>query len=271
MISMDPKKKRFDKIVDDIRSIRIQGASNIAKAALDAYRLLPTKKSKKILLESRPTEPMMGKILDLAERKQYKNILEHFEETQDSINHFVYKIVKNGSVVFTHCHSTNVANALIYLHKERKKFEVYISETRPLYQGRKTAKQLRNAGIKVTNFIDSSIAVALSGKQGFKRPGAVLIGADAILKTGVINKIGSGLIARIAKEERIPFYVVADSWKFTKKKVSIEQRSLNEVWDKAPKKIKVRNPAFDFVPKKYIKAIVSELGVLGYGSFLRKV
>jgi len=48
------------------------------------------------------------------------------------------------------------------------------------------------------------------------------------------------------------------SWKFSKTKVPIEQRELNEVWDNAPKKIKIKNPAFEFVPKKYVKEVVTE-------------
>lgn len=268
---MDLKEKRFNQIVKDIRSVKIQGAREVARAALEAYHLIPNKRSKKTLISLRPTEPMMEKVLELAEKKPYKEILKHFDFAQEKINSFIYKLIKNDSIVFTHCHSTNVVNALIYSYKKKKRFEVYSPETRPLYQGRKTAKQLRKVGIKVTNFVDSSIAIALSGKQGFKKPNIVFIGSDAILKEGVINKVGSGLVARIAIEEKIPFYVVADSWKFTPKKISIEQRSLNEVWDKAPSNIKVRNPAFEFVSKKYIKAIVSEKGVLAYSSFLKKV
>jgi translation initiation factor 2B subunit (eIF-2B alpha/beta/delta family) len=86
----------------------------------------------------------------------------------------------------------------------------------------------------------------------------IFLGADALLKEGIINKIGSGIIARIAKEEKIPVYIIADSWKFTKTKVPIEQRELNEVWDKAPKGVKMKNPAFEFVEKKYITGIVTE-------------
>ena len=75
-------KKEFDKIVRDIKSIKIQGAVNIARAALRAYTLFPTKSSKRILLNSRPTEPLMNYVLDLAEKKQYDKILNHFNSTQ---------------------------------------------------------------------------------------------------------------------------------------------------------------------------------------------
>ena len=265
------KKKRFNQIVKDIKSVKIQGARNIAKKALYAYSLIPTKESKKRLLASRPTEPMMENVLDMAEKISPKEITKHFDEAQDKINKYVFKLIKTGDVIFTHCHSTNVTNALIYTKKKGKNFEIYNTETRPLFQGRKTARELRKEGIKVTMFIDSALGVALSKEQGTKKADKVFLGADALLKKGVINKIGSELVAQVSKNNKIPVYIVADSWKFTKQKVPREQRKLVEVWDTAPKNIKIKNPAFEFVPKKYIKAIVSELGNLSYNNFLRKV
>jgi len=271
---MSEKKKRvqFDKIVRDIKSVKIQGARNIARQALKAYFLIPTNKSKRTLLKSRPTEPMMHRVLALAEKSvSYKKILEHFDDAQEKINKNIFKMIKQRDVVFTHCHSTNVTNALIYAHKHGKRFEVYATETRPLFQGRKTARELRKEGIKVTLFVDSGIGIAMSRGQGTKKVNAVFIGADALTRYGIINKVGSELVARVAKSEKIPFYIVADSWKFTKEKIKIEQRNLNEVWDNAPKKIKIKNPAFEFVDKKYITGVITELGLMGYGHFVRKM
>ncbi|RLG10672.1 hypothetical protein DRN73_07235 [Candidatus Pacearchaeota archaeon] len=265
------KKRIFNKISKEIKEIKIQGARNIAKAALKAYELIPLKKSKKILLSLRPTEPMLYKVLNLAEKQSYKKILSHFDFAQDKINKFVLKLIKKKDVIFTHCHSTNVIQALIFAKKKRKKFEVYNTETRPLFQGRKTARELRKAGIKVTMFVDSALGIALSKKQGTKKVDKVFLGADALLKKGIINKVGSGVIAQIAKDNKIPVYIIADSWKFTKKNLPIEQRKLKEIWKSAPKNIRIKNPAFEFVDKKYIKAIVSELGILSYNQFLKKI
>ena len=251
-------RKRFDKICKDIKDIKIQGARNVAMKALEAYSLIPTLKSKKKLLGLRPTEPMMEKVLGMAEKKSYKEILKHFDFAQEKINKSVFRLIKKNDVIFTHCHSTNVVNALIYSKKKARKFEVYNTETRPLFQGRKTARELRRAGIKVTMFVDSALGVALSKEQGTKKVDKVFLGADALLKNGIINKIGSETIARIAKQEKIPVYVIADSWKYSNKKILIEQRKLNEIWDKAPKGIKMKNPAFEFVEKKYIKKVVTE-------------
>jgi len=256
---MVSKEARFNKIVKEIKNVKIQGATNIAKKALHAYLLVPTKQSKNKLLNSRPTEPMMENVLDLAEKEIPKNqILSHFKEAQDKINKKVFRLIKKEDVIFTHCHSTNVVNALIYAKKKGKKFEVYNTETRPLFQGRKTAHELRKAGIKVTMFVDSALGVALSKEQGTKKADKVFLGADAITKEGVVNKIGSEVIANIARDNKIPVYVIADSWKFTKSKIPLEHRELNEVWDTAPKNIKVKNPAFEFVERKYITKIISD-------------
>jgi len=266
------KKRKFDKISKRIKEIKIQGARNIAKAALKAYSLIPTKQSKKSLLSQRPTEPMMENVLEMAEKgKSLKEIRNHFEFAQTKINSAVLKLIKSKDIIFTHCHSTNVTNSLINAKKKSKNFEVYNTETRPLYQGRKTSKELKKEGIKVTQFIDSAVGVALSKEQGTKKVDKVFLGADAITKKGVINKIGSEVIARIAQQEKIPVYIVADAWKFTKKNLPLEQRKLNEIWDNAPKKIKIKNPSFEFVDKKYITGIVSEYGNLKFGDFLKKV
>jgi ribose 1,5-bisphosphate isomerase len=255
------KRKKFNAIAKGIKEIKIQGATNVARAALKAYDLIPTKKSKKKLLKLRPTEPMLMNVLDRVEKESPEKIMEHFDKAQDKINKKIFKLIKNKDVIFTHCHSTNVVKALIYSKKKGKKFEVYNTETRPLFQGRKTAKELKKAGIKVTMFVDSAGQIALTKRQGTKKVNKVFLGADALLENGVINKVGSGMFARIAKDHKIPVYIIADSWKYSPKKIKLEERDFHEVWKKLPKKskIKIENPAFEFVPKRLIKEVVTEI------------
>lgn len=262
------KKKSFDKIARDIKNIKIQGARNIARAALKAYSLIPTEASKSKLLSLRPTEPMLEHVLHLADKIPFSKIYSHFDESQEKINKIVFSMIKNNDVIFTHCHSTNVSHALIYAKKKGKKFQVYNTETRPLYQGRLTAKELSKAGIKVTMFVDSALEDAMSGEETKKKVSKVFIGADALLNRGIINKIGSELVSIIARDKKIPVYIIADSWKFTKKNIPIEQRKLKEIWNKAPRNIKIKNPAFEFVRKKYISGIVTEYGLMKYDRFV---
>jgi len=265
------KQKRVGKIVENIKKIKIQGARNIAKSALYAYSLIPDKKTKLKLIKARATEPMLINTLNKFNKLGYKKTLAHFQEAQNKINLLVYKLIKNNSIIFTHCHSTNVTNALIYAHKHKKKFQVYNTETRPLYQGRITSRQLRKAGIKTTQFVDSAARTALMQAKKILGVDLVFFGADAILKSGVINKIGSGMFAEIAYDNKIPVYIIADSWKFSPKNVKIEERDYKEVWNKSPKNIKIKNPAFELIPARYIKTIVSELGILSLPAFVKKV
>jgi len=252
---------KFNQICDDIKSLKIQGAVNVARKGLEAYSLRPNKASIRKLLSLRPTEPMLRNVLEYAERFSVKDAEKLIEKHFDKILFYGKKFIKSRKRIFTHCHSSSVVNVL----KLNKRLKVFNTETRPLFQGRKTAEELSKVGIDVVNIVDSAAL------EYIKKSDAVVFGADAILQNGdVINKIGSGMFSRIAYDHRIPVYIIADSWKFTPKKVPFENRKLNEIWDKAPKNVRIKNPAFEFVPKKYIRGIVSELGILKYREFVKK-
>lgn len=266
------KKKEFNRICRDIKNIKIQGAENIAKSGFRAYTFIPTKVSKNKLLKLRPTEPMLENVLNLVEKMSYKELTNLLNENQDKINKNVFRLIKNNSIIFTHCHSSTLTKALIYAKKHGKNFEVYNTETRPLFQGRKTAKELRKSHIKVTMFVDSAIEIALTKEQDkeekTKPVDIIMLGTDAITKKGVANKVGSGMIAEIAKLNHIPVYIISDSLKYTRKPIRLEQRNPNEVWKN--NNINIKNPAFEFINKKNITGIVSELGVLRYNEFLKR-
>lgn len=270
------KEAELNRIFTDIKSIKIQGASNIAKAALKAYSLSPQKSTIKKLKSLRPTEPMLFHVLNkLSEENLGKTkeqlILNHFSQAQDKINNYVLKIIKPGDIIYTHCHSTNVIKSLINAKQRGLKFQVYNTETRPLYQGRLTAKELSSAGISVTTFVDSAMKIALSGDQGNRKVTKVFLGADAIFPNGnVVNKVGSGLITKLAKDLKIPVYIIADSWKFSPKSLKLEQRNFKEIWANAPSHIKVKDPAFEIIDSKNITKIISDLGILPSKKFVEK-
>jgi methylthioribose-1-phosphate isomerase len=102
---------------------------------------------------------------------------------------------------------------------------------------------------------------------------AVVVGADRIAANGdAANKIGTYNVAILAKEHGIPFYVAApwstiDMNTATGAGIPIEERAAVEVTHHGgkqltPHHVKVRNPAFDVTPAKYIEAIITERGLL---------
>lgn len=265
--------QKFNQICNKIKSIKIQGAENIAKAGFYAYKLIPKESSRKKLASLRPTEPMLFNVLNLADKISYDSFIIQLNNNQDSINKNVLKLIKNNSVIFTHCHSSSVVKALIYSYKKGKRFEIYNTETRPLLQGRKTYNELKKSGIKVTMFVDSAAQIALTKDQDkeekTKPVNIVFLGADAITKKGVANKVGSGIISQIAKNNKIPLYIISNSLKYSSKPVKMEQRSSKEVWK--INNLSIKNPAFEFIKKENITGIISELGVLSYSEFLKKI
>ncbi|MBI2498644.1 hypothetical protein HYV88_00205 [Candidatus Woesearchaeota archaeon] len=241
-----------------IKSLEIQGAESIAIYGVKALSLKDI--SVKELLNLRPTEPMLYNAIKFAEKNGIKKTLDYIKESKKKIIKLAHK--KVGKKVFTHCHSSTVVDTLKYAKNHSKKFEVFVSETRPRYQGRKTAEELSRAGIKVTTFVDSA------AKSFIKKSDCVFLGMDAIITnnkwkiTGIVNKVGSSMFAEIAYDNKIPVYILGNSWKYSPKKLKIEERDLKEIWEKIPKKIKVRNLAFDIIEPKHVKAIITELGIL---------
>jgi translation initiation factor 2B subunit (eIF-2B alpha/beta/delta family) len=263
---MEKSQKRFNKICNDIKHLKIQGAESVAIAGLKAYKLVPTEKAIRKLLSLRATEPALRNSLRYAKKFGVESALKHFSDSEQITNKLVHKIIKNNSAIFTHCHSTSVIDSLIYAKEHGKNFQVYNTETRPLYQGRKTAKELARAGIDVTTMVDAAARI------GIKKADMMMIGCDAILNDGsVINKIGSGIFAQIAYHSRVPIYIITDSWKFSPQSISIEERNFKEIWKRIPKRVKVINPAFERVKARYITAIISELGILKPNQFAKEV
>src|SRR3989344_5219693 len=261
---------KFEEILRRIKEVRIQGARDIAIAGLKAYSMRPTKETVRKLLSLRKTEPALFNALKFAQKYSVKEALEHFEFSKEEIKRIGWKVVKKR--VFTHCHSSHVVDVLKEAKKRGKKFEVYNSETRPLYQGRRTARELTKVGIKITMIADLEAGDALTDGGEIKKVDVMLIGADAVLKSGdVMNKVGSGMLAELAYRHKVPVYVVTGSWKFSNKKVDIEERNFKELWKNAPRHVKIKNPSFEVIQAKYITSIVSELGILSVKDFLKKV
>ncbi len=282
------------RIIADIKAIRIQGARNVAKASVEAlilqakYSKAKTpkvfyneiKKLSAVLAETRPTEPMMRNALEAAVKILYvetktrqsirtlrekfiesqKAYLKKVEEDKKKLLSYGAKLVPKNALVITHCHSSTVTGIL--KKAKGKNIDVIACETRPRYQGRITAKELADAGIDTTLVVDGAMNLYM------KKADLVMVGADSITSRGdLINKVGTSTLAHIAKMHDVSFYSAAELFKYSSmtfygEREKIEQRNPDEVWEKAPGKVKISNPAFDVTSAKYINAYITETGVI---------
>ena len=167
-------------------------------------------------------------------------------------------------------YSSTIVNLLI--KNKDSNFEIYILESRPLLEGRKTAEIL-------SQFFKTHLIVDAGMGKFIDEIDLVLIGVDSILKDGsIINKIGTFPLAITANANNIDVYAVTDSYKYNLKshynqKILIEEKPIKEMYDKEIKDLnfQIHNYYFDITPSKYIKGFISEYGILSVQEFLDKI
>jgi methylthioribose-1-phosphate isomerase len=186
-------------------------------------------------------------------------------------------LVPDTARILTHCNAGALATAgygtalgVIRAAAEAgKKVAVMADETRPFLQGaRLTAWELVKDGIDTTVITDNMTASMMR----LGEVDLVVVGADRIAANGdVANKIGTYGVAVLAKEHGIPFYVAApistvDLNTPDGSGIPIEERNAREVTHVGssrltPEGARIRNPAFDVTPAKYVTAIITERGI----------
>ena len=294
---MEQKLVNIAQVVQDIKDIKIQGATNIAKSAFDI--LITESKNQtfdsseefltfiesamQMLISARPTEPMLFNGMDYIKSQIATckdNLCDSIQKTViESATYYLnliketaerailngLGIINDGDNVLTHCHSTSAVKTLA-LHKVKGlKFKVFNTETRPLYQGRKTAKDLIEEWIDVTMVVDGVAPFLMDEESGTDlMMDCVIIGCDAIkLDGGVINKVWSYAVGLSALYANVPVYIAGNLLKVdVHDTIQIEQRHSHEVWEDAPDKVDFLNFAFDKIPPKFIHGIITEFGII---------
>jgi methylthioribose-1-phosphate isomerase len=206
------------------------------------------------------------------------NIFREDIEANREIGRYGAELISDGDTVLTHCNAGALATAGDYgtalgvirgARDAGKRVAVIADETRPFLQGlRLTAWELAKDDIPVTVITDNMAGhVMKAGKVD-----SVVVGADRIAANGdTANKIGTYMVAVLAKEHGIPFYVAApmttlDLSLKSGEEIPIEERDGKEVthirnFQMGPDDVKVQNPAFDVTPNELITAIITDRGV----------
>jgi len=299
-------------VADGIRSMVVRGAPAIGVAAaygvaLEALRLSHLNEGKEdfskgmeagfaVLAQSRPTavnlfwalkrmksvwESLKGQSIALiAERllTEAHEILAEDIRINRSMGAFGAELLKDGARVLTHCNAGALATAghgtalgVIRSAVEMgKKISVIADETRPFLQGaRLTAWEMVQENIPVTLITDNMAGFMMASGE----VDAVVVGTDRVSANGdVANKIGTYMVAVLARRHNIPFYVACplstiDMSIASGAEIPIEERSVNEVkgfrgnhW--AAEGVSIRNPSFDVTPAELVTALITEKGVV---------
>jgi methylthioribose-1-phosphate isomerase len=195
-----------------------------------------------------------------------------------AIGEYGAPLLPDGARVLTHCNAGALATAghgtALGVFRSAiaagKKISVIADETRPFLQGaRLTAWEMVQENIPVTLITDNMSGHLMSRGE----IDAVVVGTDRVAANGdVANKIGTYMVAVLAKRHNIPFYVACplstiDLTLATGADIPIEERHPDEVkgfrdyrW--APEGVLICNPAFDITPAELVTGLITEKGVV---------
>jgi translation initiation factor 2B subunit (eIF-2B alpha/beta/delta family) len=165
--------------------------------------------------------------------------------------------------IYTHTLSETVMRSLDRAIESGLSFQVLVSESQPNRDGVITAQRLASRGVRVTLGLDAAMGALVSQAD------LMLTGAEAITPHGsAICKVGTYLAALAASTHGVPYYVLADIYKFIPTLVlsfftepgSFAQAGLF----KKPgiEGVQYCEDLFDTTPAGLISGIVTEKGVI---------
>jgi translation initiation factor eIF-2B subunit delta len=238
-VRMDPW-DHIRKAVSDTRSGSVQIAS---RAAMGFERLTTRRdvmRAARALLRAHPAMGALWRLSAAALDGGPEDASSYAEQlvaaTAAAADATRWVITKRNTVVLTHSSSGSVVRAL---ERVRGKVSfVLCTASIPGGEGRALARRLEAAGFSAEVVPDAGIARAC------EQAGIALVGADAVTEEGVVNKVGTALVALAAREAGIGCYAVAATGKFVP----------SEFWrpDAAP--------AFESTPLELFDAVITEKG-----------
>lgn len=279
-----------DSMVGEIRGDLTSGAAELALRAINVYRTVLgessastetglrqnlTEASRALLL----AHPAMAPIFTLANdvlfamdeedevdgiKRSVDEALTRFEsrlcQSAANIAERTYDLIPPGELVFAYSFSTTVVSSLLHARAKKKFFRAVCSEARPSFEGRKLSAMLAASGMEVTHTFDSAMGLFLPSCA------AAFMGVDCVGRPGLVNKVGSWLLALACRELGIPLYALAGTEKFVPDDVlfSFEdhERPGSEVWDDPPAGVRVLNKQFELIPFSWIAGLVTDEGIL---------
>ena len=276
----------YKEVIVAIKNMTVRGAPAIGVSAAFGMALasINGENLDKVALEikaARPTAVNLFWAVDrvLASDDPLNEALKMYREDMDTnraIGKYGAEIIDNGDTILTHCNAGALAcvdygtalGVIRTAYTQGKNINVICDETRPRGQGASLSVwEMQQENIPVKLIPDAASGFLMS--QGLIDK--VVIGADRIARGGVVNKVGSFMVALAAKHHNIPFYVAAPYSTFDNEisifDTVIEQRDGDEVRYYGGARIclegmEVINPAFNITPKELVTGIITEKGII---------
>ena len=285
-------------LIDALRSDNVHGAAAVTKLAAEAIRVLarevpgaaappcsfPIADAARALVFA---QPAMAPILNLVNTVLWRtdeaaNPAEQADRAVAACDEFVKRmdsagerialralqLLTDGTVFITHSASETVLGAVCAARRSGRRLRAICTESRPAGEGIGLARKLAAEGIAVTLISDGAMFHAM--------PDAAFaaVGADAVSIDGVVNKMGTALLALAAKHYFRGFYVLCGTEKLVPAGHRLPREPCKPASELLPEPapgVTVRNLYFETTPLDLVTAVITEQGDLGPADVRRKL
>lgn len=167
-------------------------------------------------------------------------------------------LITDGDTILTHDYSSTVLESLEMAAMDGRHLTVYVTEARPRFLGRKTARTLSEI-----DRIDTHLVVDSAAGYVLDECDRVMVGMDCIVDDVLYNRIGTYTIASTAAEVAVPVTVVGADSKLIDQGFVFENdyRSTSEVMREPAEGFSIENPAYDGTPTHLLTEVVTDDGV----------
>lgn len=282
--------KSYQALLDDVKRDNTSGAWVVAQKAIDCLEELTKEKSNvelseliaevhRVVGEILKAQPNMSQLVNLfndilftVENETSNDTLvlsrkiageaRRFEEQSKRavtrVAELGAELIAQDSVVLTHSNSSTILEILRKAQEDGKNFEVIVTESRPACEGRERARELSKLGIPNMYLIDAAICL------GIERADVVLLGADSVSESNLVNKVGTRAICLAAREAVVSCYAACESSKFIPERLSPKKEPLRdpaEVWADPPAETSIQNCYVEHTPLELFTGLISEEGI----------
>ncbi|CAI9740908.1 translation initiation factor eIF-2B subunit alpha-like [Octopus vulgaris] len=185
--------------------------------------------------------------------------LEKVTKSRDKISKLCKPFLRDGMTILTHSRSRVVLQVLKEAARDKKRFNVFVTESRPNESGRVLCNELKKANIPTLLILDAAVSSVMPDVD------LVLVGAESVVESGgIINRIGTFNIALAAKAFNKPVYVVAEFFKFARF-FPLTQKDLPKKFEykaSLENDTDLKHPAVDYTPPNYMTLLFTDLGIL---------
>jgi translation initiation factor 2B subunit (eIF-2B alpha/beta/delta family) len=185
-------------------------------------------------------------------------IVDDVETAKHEAAQHAVELLPDGATVLTHDYSSTVLEAIELAAQKGHHIEVYVTEARPRFLGRKTARTLAEVDrVDVTLIVDSAAGHYLDECD------RVVLGMDCIVDDTLYNRVGTFPIAASAAELAVPVSVFGASAKLIDEGFAFENdfRSPSEVMREPAEGFAIENPAYDATPTHLLENVVTDDGI----------